>query len=548
MFIDLLIKNPLLLLFLVAAIGFPIGRIHIKGGSLGVSAVLFVGLFAGALHPELKVPELLSMFGLTLFVYTIGLSSGPAFFSSFRRKGLRETAFVISLLVGAAILTVAAMWLFKFDSATASGIFAGSLNNTPALAGVLDQLKSHVAAGVSEVILTKPVVGYSLTYPMGVLGTILAIYFAQKLWRIDYSQEKQVAAGAAPGPSAHGPIRNRTILVTQQRATIIPIQELARQNHWEAVFGRYKHDQKQQLVSNDTRLSIGDEVVVIAPTDQLDLVTSCLGQKAEEDLSADRSLFDYRRVFVSNKDIIGRRLGELDFMRSHEIAVTRIRRGDVELLPHPNMVLEPGDRIRVLCRREIMDEVSAYFGDSYKAVSEIDILSFSTGLALGILFGLIPFPLASGIVVKFGLAGGPLVVGLILGKLYRTGSIVWVLPYGATLMIRQIGLVLFLAGVGTRAGYAFFSTILHGPGLLILLVGTAVSLFTVFGALVIGYRVLGVPMSRLVGMIAGMFTQPAVLGFALEQTRNENPNAGYAMVHPIATITKIILAQIVLSS
>jgi len=270
MFIDLLIKNPLLLLFLVAAIGFPIGRIHIKGGSLGVSAVLFVGLFAGALHPELKVPELLSMFGLTLFVYTIGLSSGPAFFSSFRRKGLRETAFVISLLVGAAILTVAAMWLFKFDSATASGIFAGSLNNTPALAGVLDQLKSHVAAGVSEVILTKPVVGYSLTYPMGVLGTILAIYFAQKLWRIDYSQEKQVAAGAAPGPSAHGPIRNRTILVTQQRATIIPIQELARQNHWEAVFGRYKHDQKQQLVSNDTRLSIGDEVVVIAPTDQLD--------------------------------------------------------------------------------------------------------------------------------------------------------------------------------------------------------------------------------------------------------------------------------------
>ena len=313
------------------------------------------------------------------------------------------------------------------------------------------------------------------------------------------------------------------------------------------IFGRIKRGKVQELIGSNTRLQQGDEITIIGPEPLLPEVVDYFGCIAPEDLIADRTEFDYRRVFVSNPQIAGRRLGELKFLADNEATVTRIRRGDVELLATSQTILEPGDRIRVLCRRSKMDEITAYFGDSYRAVSEIDFLSFSTGLALGILVGLIPIALPGGITLKLGFAGGPLVVGLILGRLYRTGPILWVLPYTATLTLRQIGLILFLAGVGTRAGYTFVSTLGKEEGIAIFAAGTLITFFSAFTALWVGYRLIKIPMGRLIGMLAGLHTQPAVLGFALEQSKNDDPNTGYAMIHPIATISKIVLAQILLT-
>jgi putative transport protein len=193
-----------------------------------------------------------------------------------------------------------------------------------------------------------------------------------------------------------------------------------------------------------------------------------------------------------------------------------------------------------------MNPLARLFGDSYRVVSEVDILTFSLGLALGLLLGLLPIPLPGGVTLKLGLAGGPLIVALLVGSLGRTGPLVWVLPYGANMTLRQVGLVFFLAGIGTRAGYSFISTLTEGSGLLIFAAGAGVTILTSLAVLWAGHKLLRIPMGLAVGLLAGLTTQPAVLGFSLEQSENELPNIGYATVYPVAMIMKILLAQVLL--
>jgi putative transport protein len=227
--------------------------------------------------------------------------------------------------------------------------------------------------------------------------------------------------------------------------------------------------------------------------------------------------------------------------------VTRVRRGDSDLLAHGDTVLALGDRVRVVTDPAHMESVSDFFGDSYRALSEVNILTLSLGLALGLLVGLIPIPLPGGVRLSLGYAGGPLLVALILGTLERTGPLVWTLPYSANLTLRQIGLILFLAGIGTRAGSSFLTTFTQGNGLELLLAGALTTCTIVLATLWIGYKLLHIPMSILVGMTAGLQTHPALLSFAAEQTGNDAPTLGYAAVYPVAIIAKIIIAQLLLA-
>jgi putative transport protein len=244
--------------------------------------------------------------------------------------------------------------------------------------------------------------------------------------------------------------------------------------------------------------------------------------------------------------VTGLPLRELNLPQKYGALVTRLRRGDVDMLPHGKTMLQLGDRVRVVAPRDRMDDVSKYFGDSYRALSEIDFLTFSIGMALGILLGQVPIILPGGVVFKVGIAGGPLLVAMILGKLGRTGPLVWTLPYSANLTLRQVGLILFLASVGTRSGYAFVNTLTQGNGVTIFFAGAIVTCGTAIATLWIGYKLLKIPLGILIGMLAGLQTQPAVLGFATEQTRNDLPNIGYTAVYPTATIGKIVLAQLII--
>jgi putative transport protein len=542
--IDLLLGNPLLLLFVVVAIGYPLGKVKIVGSSLGLAAVLFVGLGFGALHPDLKLPELIYQLGLVLFVYTVGLSSGAGFFASFRRKGLRDNALGLGVLLLAAGLALALHYALGLKSAVTAGMFAGSLTNTPALAAVLEYIANAAPPALRNQLLAEPVVGYSITYPAGVVGMLLVIGLMQRVWKVDYAAEANSlrALGAAGARLA-----NRTVRVTRAEAASFTIHEMVMLNRWEVVFGRVKHAGKLSLASGPTRLAPGDLVTIVGAPEELDRVTACLGEISREPLELDRSELDYRRVFVSNPRLAGRRLRDLNLPQQFGAVITRIRRGDVELLPHGDTLLELGDRVRVLTQRSQLEALAQFFGDSYRAVSEVDILSFSLGLALGLLLGLAPIPLPGGVTLKLGLAGGPLMAALALGSQERTGPLVWSLPYSANLTLRQIGLVLFLAGVGTRAGYAFFNTLAQGGGLAIFVGGAVITIVSAMTMLWIGHRVLKIPMGLLTGMLAGLQTQPAVLGFAAEQARNDLPNLGYATVYPLAMIAKIVLAQMLLA-
>ena len=542
--ISFLAENPLLLLFIVSALGYPLGKIKVKGSSLGVAAVLFVGLAVGALSPDLKLPDIVFTLGLVVFVYTIGLSSGPGFFASFRRKGLRDNLFILCMVMVAAGLTVGWHLLLGLKPSVAAGMFAGSLTNTPALAGLLEQINSTTPADLRTALLAEPVVGYSVAYPMGVLGMLLAVFVTQKMWKIDFEAE---AAGLREFNAVDQNLYNLTVRVTRPQVVGVALRELTRENHWDVVFGRMNREGQTALALGSTLLAQGDLLSIVGAPDEVDRVAPFFGELTDQHLELDRSTYDFRRIFVSNPEIAGRRLEQLGLPQRYGALVTRVRRGDVDLLAHGDTQLELGDRVRVVARREDLAEISKLFGDSYKALSEVDMLTFGLGLTLGLLVGLIPIPLPGGTVFKLGFAGGPLIVALILGALRRTGPISWSMPYSANLTLRQIGLIMLLAGIGVRSGYTFVNTFSQSGGFSIFLAAATITTLTGFLTLIVGYKVLKIPYGLLIGMLSGLQTQPAVLGYSLEQAENDLPNIGYALVFPIATISKILIAQLLLT-
>lgn len=527
---SLLRDNPLLLLFLVAAAGFVLGRVRVRGVAPGVAAVLFVGLAASAWDPALRLPEIVPQLGLALFVYTLGLSSGPGFFASFRTRGLRDAGAAFGMVAVGAALTVALAKLLGLSAATAAGLFSGALTNTPALAGVIQQLRE---SGAPEAALDAPVVGYSVAYPGGVVGVIAVIALLAR---------RGEGGAAASTPPAERRIESRTARVTRDEAVGSPAEALARHQRWTVVLARLRRDGHTRLVDDLTVLQRGDLVTVVGRGDDVLRAVGFLGEQSPEALELDRSEVDYRRVSVSDPSVVGRPLRELRLRERLGVVVTRVRRGDVELLAHDDLTLELGDRVRVVAPRAQMDAVSRFFGDSIRALGEVDVLTFGLGVALGLALGALPLP-APGGSFRLGAAGGPLVVGLLLGRVGRTGSLVWSIPFGANLTLRQLGVVLFLAGVGTRAGAAFAEALRSGAALTGVAAGLAVTLTVAAGAGLAGAR-MGLPTPVVLGVVAGVQTQPAALAFACEQ-RGERPNEGYTAVFPVAMIAKILLAQVI---
>lgn len=535
--IDLLAEQPLLLLFVVAAVGVPLGRLRLLGVRAGVAAVLFAGLAFGALDPRLRLPDLIVQLGLALFVYTLGLASARAFFRAFDRRGLRANALVLVALVAGAGATVAVARALDLDPAVAAGLFTGATTNTPALAGVLEALRGYGD-------LSAPVVAYSLAYPGGVLGVILAIAFVQRLWRTDYRAESRGLRDYGAGGEL---LTSVTVRVTRAELASAPVHVWREREGWHAILGHLRRAGEVELVHADTVLQPGDEVAIVGTERDLAVVAPLLGETIDVDLEFDRSRLDFRRLFVSRPEVAGRTLAELRLPQRFGAVVTRVRRGDAFLLPTADLRLELGDRVRVVARKDQMGAVEAFFGDSYQALSEIDVPSLSIGLGAGLLLGLLPIPLPGGVTLELGFAGGPLLVALALGAIGRTRGLVWTLPYSANLTLRQFGLLLFLAGVGVNAGYAFASTLRAGEGLGLVAGGALLTATLALTTLAVGHKLLRLPMNLLVGVTCGQHTQPAALGYAVEQTGNDLPQLGYATVFPLATITKIVLAQVVLA-
>ncbi len=535
-------SSPLLLLFAVVALGYPLSRIRVGGASLGIASVLFAGIALGALDPRLKLPEFTYLLGLAVFVYAIGLSSAQSFWASFNRRGLRRNLLVAGVMAGATGLAAGLALALGFTPRMAAGLLTGAFTNSPALAGVVERVK---AAGGSPQDLAEPVVAYSIAYPIGVLIPLAWVLLSERFLRGGSQPEEP---GSQAFPRGLPRLEVRSVRVTNPEAVNLTKHFVCEKAGIQVVFGRILRDGEYLLPRADTALRLGDTVVVVGSPEALARAEALMGTRAPVDIDREATEFDSTRVFVSNSAVIGRPLRELDLPGRHGAIITRLRRGDLWFVPTSETVLELGDRIRVVSRREHKEAVEEFFGDSYRALSEADFLTFSMGLGAGLALGMMPIPLPGGFTFKLGFAGGPLVAALVLGRVHRLGPFVWDFPYAANLTIRQFGLVLFAAGIGTIAGEGFGRTLALGFRLPLLAAAAALLLASLSDALcmVLGRRLFKLPAGELYGILAGLHTQPVVLGFAAERTRDDQPGAGYSAVYPLATVLKIILAQALL--
>lgn len=547
-FLDFLAQQPLILLFAIIGLGYLFGSLRVAGVSLGVAGVLFAGLLLGAVRPELELPHLLYEIGLVLFVYCVGLQSGPGFFASFRQRGLRLNGVATGIVTAGALLALGLGLLLHLDAGATAGLFCGALTTTPALAAAIDALRS-LGQGLPAAELAAraagPVVSYGLTYPFGVFGVLLTFELMSRIFRIDFAEEerrRRTAAGA-------GEIRNVTLHVGQPTAIGRSMAEVMAAGGTPGfAFSRLRRGEEIRVATPDTRLADGDLVLVVGSRDALATAGRLIGPEIPGgDLDWMSEELMHRRILVSNREVLGRRLDELGLERLFPAVITRLRRGDIDLVPRPDTILDPGDRIRVVAPRRLIPAVSGFFGDSLRDISEMDFLAVSLGLLAGLLLGLVPIPLPNGLTFHLGFAGGPLLVGLFLGWRHRTGPLVWSLPYTVNMAVRQFGLVLFLAIIGLRAGGGFIRTLTDGGGL-ILLAGLTLTVAVAATGLLVAWRGLRLPFPVAMGLVAAMATQPACLEFAAKKSGSEAPQEGYTAVYPAVMITKILLAQLLVTA
>ena len=530
-------EEALFYLFLAAALGSFLGNFKWRGNSLGVAAILFVGLAIGAARPEVRIPDVIKLLGLAIFVYSIGLSSGPAFFHSFRNRGATNLILAVSVLSLLSVCIGALSFAFGFDASGAAGMLAGITTNTPALAGLLDAIQASPGPE-SDIMSNNAVVGYSISYPMGVLGLMIAVALMRRLLRVDYAAEATALGREFPTGQ---PIVNQTVSVTNPDATGKTLRELKKQHNLQVIFGRLRRNGVDSLCHWETTFEVGDLVVITGETEEVTHTGALLGESVTgTDLADDHSVFDLRRMFVSNPKVAGKTIAALNLAETYPVVLTRIRHGDTDTLVRSDTVLELGDRIRVLARQEDMKHLEKIFGDSYEQLSHIDLLSFGLGMGLGMLIGSIEMTLPGGILFSLGFAGGPLLAGLLLSYLRRSGPILWTLPYSANLTLRQIGLILMLAAIGINSGAAFLSTMLSPVGPLMFLSSAIVSIFGSILILWAGYKLFHIPYILLSGMISH---HPANLDFANNQAGNKIPTYGYALVYPLLLIGKIVFVQ-----
>lgn len=516
-----LVEQPLLTLFLVLALGTLLGSVRVAGTAVGPAGALFAGLVVSAAVPEVSpaVPQVVGTLGLALFVYTVGLAGGPAFFG-----GLRRGAPAIAVTTGSYVAVALVAWglgtALGLSAGDVAGTYAGAGTNTSALAAVVDVLDDP-----------SPAVGYSLAYPFGVVGMIVAVSVA-----LGRARRRPTPEDATPDE----PPTYTTVVVT--RDDLPPVGELT---HWEdepLVFSRVRRDGADHTPDAGERFEPGDLVTVIGSPTALRSFVTWVGGRAEEDLVLDRRQLDFRRVVLSNPVHAGARIGELGLDRFDAVAGF-VRRGDVDVIARDDLTVELGDRIRVIAPRERMPEVITELGDSERAVVVADPVGFSLGLLLGLLAGLIAIPLP-GRTLVLGAAAGPLLVGLVLGRLGRTGRVVWQLPYATNQTLRQLGALLFLAVIGLGAGPELAGAITSSRGLVLLGLGAVLTTIGAVGVLV-GARMLGAGGPRTAGTIAGGQGQPAVLAAAMERTDGDDRVAlTYALLFPPAFLVKIVAAQV----
>ena len=535
------------LLALVAVLGLWIGNWRIYGVGLGIGGVLFggiaVGHFVGYFGAQLDMHTLhfIQEFGLILFVYTIGIQVGPGFFASLRTSGLKLNLFAALLVLLGFIVAFLIHKLFGVPLPVILGTYSGAVTNTPSL-GAGQQILSELGAQPSEMGIMG--MGYAVAYPFGICGILLTMWLVRMVFNINVERE----ARHFEQQSGHQKRNLQTINLAVRNPNLdgLMLQEIPSLDDGQVICSRLKRGEALMVPHATTRIQLDDLVHLVGEPEALKRVKLVIGEEVEASLSTQGTDLRVVRVVVTNEQVLSKSLLELDLKVKYDVVVSRLNRAGVELVPGNHSTLQFGDILNLVGRPEAIEAVASLVGNAQQKLQQVQMLPVFIGIGLGVVLGSIPFYIPGfPAALKLGLAGGPLVVALILSRIGSIGPLYWFMPPSANLALRELGIVLFLAVVGLKAGGNFVETLVQGEGVLWMAFGVAITLIPLCTVAVLARWLAKINYLTLCGLLAGSMTDPPALAFAnnLHPT-SEASSLAYATVYPLVMFLRILSPQL----
>lgn len=535
--------QAVVVLSLICAIGLGLGKIHVRGVSLGVTFVFFAGILAGHLGLSLDAQMLnyAESFGLVLFVYALGLQVGPGFFSSFRQDGWQLNLWGVAVILVGTLMAVGGTCLTEISLPDMVGILCGSTTNTPALGAAQQTLKQmHLPS-------SSPALGCAVTYPLGVIGVILALMLIRKLCVKPADLQLEAKDDVNKPFIATFQVHNPAIFNKS-------IREVAGFNYPQFVISRLWRDGNVSIPTSEKVLHEGDRLLVITSEKDAPALTVLFGEQEHKDWNKDDidwnaidSQLVSQRIVVTRRELNGKKLGSLHLRNHYGVNISRIYRNGVQLLATASLTLQLGDRLTVVGEAAAIQNVEKVLGNAIKSLKEPNLIAVFVGIVLGLALGAIPVSIPGmSVPVKLGLAGGPIIVGILIGTFGPRLHMITYTTRSANLMLRALGLSLYLACLGLDAGAHFFETVFRPEGVLWIATGFVLTVVPVLLVGIIAFKWGRVDFGSVSGMLCGSMANPMALNYANDTLPGDNPSVAYATVYPLCMFTRVIIAQLIL--
>lgn len=539
------IAHSILLFAVVIALGLYLGRFKVKGVSIGSTWILFVGIILShfGFRTNPTVLAFMKDFGLILFVFSIGLQVGPGFFSSFKKGGVKLNLLSALLIFLAVVVTVAIHFITGEDLFTMTGVMSGAVTNTPGLGAAQQTLNDASNVAVDSTRLAS---AYAVAYPIGVLGVIFLIILSKSLFRIDLEKEQK---GLEKEQDSGETARRMHCQVSNPAIYGKTLGQITSEMGDRFVISRILHDGKISVPGPDTVLNEGDKLLIVTDFKDVDTVRIIFGEEVpmhQEDWMKMDTHMVTRRLIISQSSLTGKHLSELGFRRKYGVIITRVIRAGIELVARPGLILQMGDSIQVVGSPEAIKAASRIVGNKAESLSHPNLVPIFFGIALGVIFGSLPIAIP-GIPqpVKLGLAGGPLIVAILLGYFGPKLKITTYTTVSANMMIREIGISFFMAAVGLDAGKTFVSSI-TGGGYWWILYGALITIIPVATVILLSRLVFKLNFYEICGLISGGTTDPAVLSFSQNMYGTDYASVNYATVYPLSMFLRVLVAQLLI--
>jgi putative transport protein len=534
-------------LAIAGSLGLLIGNVHIRGVGLGIGGVLFAGIAVGhvaglaGIEFNHETMEFVREFGLILFVFTIGIQVGPGFFATLQTSGLRLNLAAASIVLLGVAVTVTMHFVLGIPVPVLVGLMSGAVTNTPGLGAATQVL---VDTGATPETMALPGLGYAVAYPFGILGILITMLLLRGVLGISVPREADAFAEARRAGASSLPVMN--VIVKNSNIAGLRLSEVPDLFDAGVVASRMMKNGALVIPTRETIADTGDVLHLVGPVEKLRAMQIILGEEVNVALTTKGTDLRWTRIVVTDTRILGRKLRDLGLTEAHGVSISRINRSGVELTPMADSSLLFGDIITVVGPPEGIEAVRGVLGDQTRRLDEVQFSAVFVGIALGVLFGSIPF-MVPGLPapIKLGLAGGPLVIAILLSRLGHFGPFVWFMPPVANHALRELGIVLFLAVVGIKAGDRFLETLIEGDGLLWMAYGTLITLIPLLVVAFVARLVFRFNYLSLCGVLAGSMTDPPALAFASGMNASPAAPIGYATVYPLVMCMRILAPQII---